>query len=194
MLRNLLFSGMLLLASSMALEAQTLQGSQMVGGQGTLAGVFREGSDRFEFSLSPDYGYFVLDNFAVGAFLDFSFISVEALTSRFRFALKPFVRYYVPSESKWRFFVNGSIGGGIDRLRLDEDLLQEIDPDAENPTIRGLVEFDVGPGVNFFLSRSVALEGYVFYEGTQREGEEDLTSRFGLRLGLQAFLFQRDND
>jgi len=194
MLRNLLLCGILLLASPMVLEAQTLQGSQMVGGQGALAGVFRDGSDRFEFSLSPDYGYFVLDHLVVGTFLDFSFIAIEDLTNRFRFSIKPFARYYLPSQSKWRFFINGSVGGGIDRLKLDDDLLQEIDPDAENPSVRGLFEFDVGPGVNFFLSRSVALEGYVFYEGNQREGEEDLTSRFGLRLGLQAFIFQRDND
>ncbi|HEX8060646.1 MAG TPA: hypothetical protein VF473_06895, partial [Cyclobacteriaceae bacterium] len=59
------------------------------------------GSHTTDFSLSPDAGYFIIDNLAVGAALDLGISSTKdsgsnpGKTSNTSIGLSPFVRYYL---------------------------------------------------------------------------------------------------
>lgn len=139
--------------------------------------LFREGNDLFSIGLSPDYAYFVFDNLAVGARADLQYIRSGG-EDLFSFVGIPFARYYIPGQSRTRFYLGAGVGGGF--------------VSVEGST-QGSFRWDVGPGVNFFVNEHVALEAELYYEGVSRE-QSDYVSNVGLRMGFQVFLFKTEDE
>lgn len=176
-MRNLLLAILFLIFASHPLISQTEKGTHLVGGQFRLDNLIREGNDLFTVGLSPNYGYFVLKNFAIGARIDLQYLK-SGDRDVLSFAGIPFVRYYIPGKSRVRFYLATGVGGGI------------ISVDGDGA---GLFEWDIGPGLDFFINEHVALETTFFYEGIQQEGSNYVSS-VGFRLGFQVFLFKSDDE
>lgn len=112
-------------------------------------------SDRTGFSFTPSFGYFVSDNFAVGASL--TLVSTRTGTGNAKeigssFGLGPFARYYLfTSNEQFGFF-------GQAQLALSTG---KVDPAFGNVTRSNAVTFALSPGAAFFFNEHWALEFYV---------------------------------
>ncbi len=176
-MRLLLLAGCLLALTTLQLQAQTQRGAHLVGGQFQLDNLFREGNNLFTIGLSPNYGFFVARDLLIGARVDLQYIR-SGDTDLLSFAGLPIVRYYIPGQNRVRFFIGAAVGGGVVSVEGDS---------------AGLFEWDLGPGVDFFLNPHVALETTLFYEGIQREGGDYLSS-IGFRVGFQIFIFKSGDE
>jgi opacity protein-like surface antigen len=176
-MKHLILPLFFVLFGTASLLGQTQKGSHFVGGQFRLDNLFREGNDLFSIGLSPDYAFFVFNNVALGARADLQYIRSGG-DDLFSFIGIPFVRYYIPGQSRTRFYLGAGVGGGIVSIEGDT---------------RGSFRWDVGPGVNFFVNEHVALEAELYYEGISRE-QSDYISSVGLRMGFQVFLFKSEDE
>jgi len=126
-------------------------------------------------NVSPDAGYFFINNFAGGARVTFQSVkekSEENATTSFLFA--PFVRYYfLPAARKVNIFGDASYGFGS---------MKSGESNSFN-------QFTIGAGPAVFLSPNTALEFTLQYRsaGGDAYGDDRLNS-FGLNIGFQVHL------
>ena len=100
--------------------AQTEQGSKFVGGTfGISTASLSNGNNSSTFELSPRFGYFIKDQWAVGSGLGLT-VTSNGDTDVF-FSISPFTRYYFPIVEN-QFFIFGEAGFGLgfgdDRTRF----------------------------------------------------------------------------
>ncbi|MCB0515062.1 MAG: hypothetical protein R2798_09600 [Chitinophagales bacterium] len=164
----------IVLFAAMGLQAQTEQGSLMLGGNLGFSSSSVKDVDGAvtDFSISPTVGYFVIDNLALGA--GFSYVSskntlggADATASAFGFG--PFVRYYLEN----RLF--GQLG--FDLLSSKAN-----DGDAVNGTW-------ITPRIGYaaFLNDYVSIEPSVYYSIGGGDLYKDW-SQFGLSVGFNIYL------
>lgn len=136
-------------------NAQTSAGNMMLGGGISFSTTSYEASSDVEdsyISFSPSFGYFVADNFVVGAGLSI-LNSVEDngfnRTEWSSFGFGPFVRYYkFTSNDKFAFYGQASL--------LFESGKQDATPGGEVKT--GATTFAVSPGFAYFFNEHWAVE------------------------------------
>ncbi|MBL7871208.1 MAG: porin family protein [Cyclobacteriaceae bacterium] len=138
------------------------------------------------FSLTPQVGYFVIDNLAVGAGLDLSVTSIKPEAdisdqNNFAFQFQPFVRYYVEPG----FFVQGSYGLGSSK----EKQSYQGSSQEQKYSISG---WSIAAGYALFINDRVALEPLLGYKSeTSKDKEFDykyIDSGLFFKLGLQVYL------
>lgn len=182
---------LILLVSLSSANAQIEKGSHMVGGSFT--GSFKDINDNLSFELSPTYGYFISNQIAVGSSLNLAYSHLKTTsfssttgnqTTHFNnsgFGIMPFVRYY-PIRT---WFAEAQIGYTLDR--------QEVDYGSSVQKSRQTL-FSMAPalGYNYFIGRSVALEGKLSYTLTHRNSRpfeyKHFSKNLQLQIGLQVFL------
>jgi len=171
----------LLLATAVALTtlsafSQTQKKSWMIGGTGSFASTHEGEIHNTVLDISPNIGYFVATNFAIGTKVAFNLTSDDGNTSVTELAL-PFVRYYFLSLSKDKIKLFGNANGffGIE----DEGL--------GNAQLLG---YGANVGANFFFNKNVALETSVGYSSTKNKKETVKDNTLGFNIGLQIFLFK----
>jgi outer membrane protein len=140
------------------------------------------------FSLAPQFGYFIIDNLAVGASLDlglskwkdeadsdddYSVTSIEFI---------PTVRYYLPQN----IFFQGQVGFGTSKYKYGSGTVDE----EKYSTI----SFALAAGYAFFLNDNVAIEPMIGY-GSSSEKDKDTDVKYidnglFLRVGIQVYLGQ----
>lgn len=177
-MKKVLFAACLLFASQ-GLFSQINQGQWLVGGNaGFETGKFGDvDATKFtSFQLSPNAGYFFIDNFAGGLRLNLEttkFKEADDATTSVLFA--PFVRYYfLPAVQKVNIFADASYGFGSMK-------------DGESESFN---QFAIMAGPAVFLSPNTALEFALQYRsaGGDAYGGEDRQSNFGLNIGFQIHL------
>lgn len=150
---------------------QANQGAWMVGGSvGFTSHSIKDVDDKTtDINVSPNVGYFVINNLAVGLNLDWNSSKTGDADADTDLGIGPWARYYV---YKGLFAQAGynyrslKLGGG-DAVNGGNILL--------------------GVGYSWFLNNSVAIEPALGYS----IGSGDLLkdhSTFGLRIGVQAFI------
>jgi len=158
---------------STLVQAQTEKGNMLLGGTASFGGQFNDFQDIIAVGINPQIGFFLEDNLAFGGALNLGYASFGGGTSATSFGVVPFARYYFGSSSS-RFFIQAK--GGFSTRRIDDGFAITTDT-------RGL--FGGGPGMAFFLSEQIAIEGLVdLTRVTGRLGYTDL----GLLIGVQAYL------
>lgn len=171
------FTCLLLVSLTRISSAQTVNsGAWMVGGNVGFNSVKTDGADASEtwFNLTPNLGYYILNDLAVGVRLNFQSYSFDG-ASESQFGIGPWARYYFVNSLYAQAGIDfGSTGMDFFSLLADE----------------GSTTLNFGIGYSWFLNNSVAIEPsiqYSIYSGDADSFLSDYT-RFGFNIGIQAFI------
>lgn len=176
-MKKTIFATLLLgLGLASTANAQIQQGNWMVGAQ--VADVkFTNG---FTMSLTPQVGYFVKDNWAVGGRVNVSVADVTDGGTSTNIDLGAFTRYYLGSgeiaelTKNGRFFAQGDVGfSGINQ--------------SHGATTNG-VGLGIGAGYAYFITPNVGLEGLLRFAGVAGGGNSNFNGNLGLGIGFQIYL------
>jgi outer membrane protein W len=224
MKRNILVI-LTLLAFSTA-HSQTDKGQKFIGGQLNLQGntsmiiddLIVNNSQTFGLNVVPSFGYFVRDNFAVGATLIYG-LSRSTILRETPFAGTPlpwtnknesttngygiggFVRYYVDLSEKFKFYINGGMNY---TYSTQENITTQNDPLSGNPGVPNLqknlvntANIAIAPGFVFFVTPKFGIQtsiGNVFYQYTHTRSKQGPSytsnvANYGFNLNLSSFYF-----
>jgi hypothetical protein len=139
------------------------------------------------FGLSPSVGYFVIDNFAIGATasLNSSKSTNDVINSEAKSVSKtvgPFARYYLPMA----IFIQGAVTFGASKFATTT-------PSDAFENKSNITQWGLGVGYAYFLNDFVALEPMVGYQSTvdksktrdfkTKDGNIYLSAAFTIYLG-----------
>jgi hypothetical protein len=152
------------------LKAQTEKGDWLVGGLLDLNTA--KNSTTFEFS--PNAGYFVLDNLAIGGNLVFAYDKFGDLKAT-TFGIGPFARYYF-TDSKIRPFFAGDMT--FEKIKFTTTV---------GSSTEDAFSWFLGGGAAFFINENVAVDGLIGYAHSKVSDEEG-TGGLRLRVGFQVYI------
>lgn len=184
----------LLVLLGVTTHAQFNQGRMMIGGTIGFSADKSKPDDSndyvtksFSYSFAPSFGYFVIDNFAVGLAINNSLEFNKPESSDYvnkwsnsSTEIQPFVRYYLPV----RIFFHGEYGIGFGRLSTDY-IDEEDDDDSYTPS-----HWSLAAGYAIMLNDHVAIEPMIGYKSsTMKNGDyKSINSGLFLQAGFQVYL------
>jgi len=167
--------------------AQYGQGRMLVGGgldfstmknKSKVGGTTRENYTTTSFSLVPRFGYFVIDNLAVGGALN-----VNTTTKKYEgsddketdneLTLSPFVRYYLPQN----IFFEGNFGFGTGKNKSEDGAVSV-------ETKYNVTRWALGVGYAAFINDNVAIEPMISYGSHIRTLKDSNPKAKGIDQGL----------
>jgi hypothetical protein len=189
---------LLVVLGSMSAFAQFEQGTMLVGGDFGLE--FSTEKSKYNnqtntegkgssFTLEPQFGYFVIDNLAVGGELGVSLSSwkpegSDGKSSSTTITIAPFVRYYFEPG----VFLEGKYAIGSSKFK--DDYFGDVEESKY-----GVSGWSLGAGYAIFLNDNVALEPMLGYQSmtlkNKTSGEPEvkgITSGLFARIGFQIYL------
>jgi len=182
--RRFMKKGLVLLGMTLGFvafaNAQLQKGNVLVGGNIANFNLGLNEGSVYNISLQPKAAWFVSDNFAVGAYVQFGIAGAKDAATTLDYGVGPFARYYV-SDSKvnvlkhGRWFAEGNAGFAGQNVSK-----------GGNST-NGL-NLGVGPGYAYFITPNVGLETMLKYNGTVGFGNETYANSLGLSVGFQIYL------
>ena len=152
-------------------ETYISKGQWLIGGSGNISLGTVDELDFNQFSIAPMGGYFVGKKVAVGLSTGYNYYRSSSQS----FFIQPFARYYF-AQNKLAPFAEVAYGGSWARFEYQGST-------GETVKISGTA-YRIGAGLNYFISRDVALEGHLRYS---RSNDSDSGS-LGLSAGLQFFI------
>jgi len=174
-------------ALTFASQAQTEQGKFLIGGQvGFQTSKQKDTDSKFNsFSINPTAGYFVSDNWAVGAGIGYSWSNRDnGMEEEFKtnwFNVSPFVRNYI-GEGQLKFFSQLSVP-----MAWGKQSVERLAGTTETKFERYGVE--LAPGFAYFPVSNVGIELKVrgLYFESQKDKTNDVTNNtFGLDVNSLA--------
>ncbi len=209
-------------------EAQVEKGKFLLGAKSDFSAYFKntkeentidgnttekDGPTINQFGLTPTVGYFLVDGFAAGLFLDMDLSnlkreevmedgSTESLKSKNTSLLAgPFIRYYLDME-KVKPFAQVKIGWGSSNLvydRIDYDYSDPFNPKyviVEDELKYARSVWGIGAGAAIFVTGNVSVDIMIGYDNstTKRKYEDsdneniDRTGGFGLSVGFSIII------
>ncbi|WP_020570089.1 hypothetical protein [Neolewinella persica] len=147
-----------------------------------------------QINLSPNIGYFLMDDFALGIGMDYTHSYQRDADNNRRtdsdFLFGPFVRYYVPVKERMAFF--GVLGFGFGNSSNENLLL------AGNQSVSSnIFAVGVGPGFTILSSNSIGIETIFKYNFARSKFDTELagvktstttnTNQFDISLGVQLY-------
>lgn len=180
MKKTLLVLAILSLLFTQKTNAQTEKGNVMFGAAlADLQLYFQEGNTTFVGNITPKAGFFIRDNVAIGPQVSLGLTTTQG-TSSFTYGVGAFGRKYWGQQAEnttnvkgTKFFVEASAG------------INGVSGDGTSTTGLGV---GIGPGLAYFITRSVALEGLFKYNLTVGFGNSTTVNNVGLNLGFQIYL------
>ena len=163
--------------------AQTQKGNLMVGADITDFGFnFQKESTTFNFNLNPKLAYFIQDDLALGAYVNFGLATGNGAGSDVSYGLGALARYYIHDKNvqklefskRARFFLEANAGFGGQNPRT-------------GASTNG-VQLGVGPGLSYFITPNVALDALLKYDLIVGGGNSTTSHNLGFSLGVQIFL------
>lgn len=163
-------------------QAQIQKGNVLVGGD--LAN-FNLGLDKgsyFSLSINPKAAWFIQDNIATGAYVNLGLVTAKNSNTSTTYGVGALARYYLGSNElntekvvrHTRAFVEGTVG--IEGSNV-----------SHGPSTNGL-GLGIGPGIAYFITPTIGLEGLLKYNGIIGFGNEVTTNNLGLNVGFQIYL------
>ena len=160
-------------------SAQIQKGNILVGGDIANLNLTLGGSGAFQVTVDPKVAFFIRDNIALGAYLDFGLATAKGAGTDTRYGVGALGRYYVNDPTvnvlnHGRLFFEGNAGiQGISQS------------DGSNTTGLGL---GIGPGYAYFITPNIGLETLLKYNGVVGFGSEPYSSNLNLGIGFQIYL------
>lgn len=176
-----LLAGILLLTSA-AVQAQIQKGNVLVGGD---IANFQLGLNKgglVNIVIDPKAAWFVQDNVAFGGYALLGVTSAKDAGTSTSYGVGALGRYYAGPRSiipvrNARFFVESSVG------------FEGFNPEFGDNT--NGIALGVGPGVAYFITPNVGIEGLLKYKAIVGLGDEAAASNLGLNVGFQVYLPRR---
>ncbi|MEP0266783.1 outer membrane beta-barrel protein [Dokdonia sp.] len=143
------------------------------------------------FSFMPNFGYFVIDNLAIGGGISFTSNKTKSDAFDFEstntaFVFSPFVRYYF-TEGNVKPFLQGTVGAGFSNTKVDDDF-------GEDEFKNSVFNYGFEGGVAFFLGNSASIDLGVGYRSSSVKPRDDndnnvrfVTNGFGFNAGFNIF-------
>jgi outer membrane protein len=182
------------IASSFAAFAQYNQGRMLVGGSfelSTNTDKTRDGGrtitngTRTTFNLSPRFGYFIMDNLAIGAGVGLGLSKWNSKNNGSDYntssiSFQPFARYYLPVN----VFFHGEFGVGTSTTKSEDSNFADYKYNSINLAL--------GAGYALFLTDNVAVEPMLTYRFSRSkydyDNEKNIDSGLFLSVGFQIYL------
>ena len=158
------------LALGLAASAQTEKGSWLVGGNVEL----NTAKNNTVIGFTPMAGYFLINNFAVGADVNFNYTK-SGTGKQTTFGIGPFARYYLGTMNI-RPFAHANVDFVSTNTKVG----------TTSSTATG-TNFFLGAGLAAFINRNVAIEGLAGYSSTSTANQGSYGG-FGLKIGFQVYL------
>lgn len=170
---------LLLALASVRSNAQLESGNYLIGSDIADLQLGLDKGGNFSFRVDPKVAWFVIDNLALGAYLAFGLSTATGADTDISYGIGALGRYYFSREEvslirQTRFFIEGNVG-------------IEGDNPAVGDNTNGL-GIGVGPGLTFFLSPNVGLEGLLKYNGIIGFGSAVTSNNLNLSIGFQIYL------
>jgi hypothetical protein len=188
------------------LNAQFMQGGDFlfgstIGFSATSSSITQQGgitADKkprsTQINLNPSIGYFLMDDFALGIGMDYTYSFQRDASNNRRtdsdFLFGPFVRYYVPVHEDMAFFGVFDFGFGNSS---NENLLSGGNESVSS----NIIAVGVGPGFTILSSNFIGLEAIFKYNFARSKFDTELngiktstttnTSQFDISLGVQFY-------
>jgi hypothetical protein len=180
MKRKLLSLAFLVFACIGATQAQIQKGNVLVGGDLAGLSLGLNSSSPFSFNLTPKAAWFIRDNVALGAYVNFGLETYKGKGGTdTRYGVGALGRYYVSDPSlnvlkHSRFFLEGNVG-----------------IEGANYVVSGSTNglgLGFGPGIAYFITPNIGLETLLKYNGIVGFGSNTTTSTLNLGVGFQIYL------
>ena len=111
-MKHFLLFTLVIFPLSFSAFAQTAQGSKFIGGSFQITTESTAENSNTSFDISPKFGYFIQDQWAIGSGVGLSIRTHEETTVFF--SLSPFTRYYIPIvENQFFIFGEAAINAGF---------------------------------------------------------------------------------
>ena len=169
-----------LLGITAAANAQLQKGNVLVGGDLANFSIGLKKGSITNLNLTPKAAWFVSNNFAVGAYVNFGLTTAKNAGTVVTYGVGPLARYYINDPKvnilkHGRFFgeANAGIGGQ--------------NASGGGGSTNGL-DLGIGPGYAYFITPNVGLETLLKLNGNVGFGNETSTSRLALNVGFQIYL------
>lgn len=169
---------MLLTVMVITVKAQTQRGNMLIGAQlANIGGVFQSGSSSFTFGITPMVGFFIQDNIAIGPNVGFDYTHAND-ENYFTWSVGAFGRKYFDDPSiefskRSTWFLEANAG------------IQGVNAAGDNTNGLGL---GFGPGLSYFITPNIGLEGLLKYDLTLGFGSSVTTNQVSLNVGFQIYL------
>ncbi|MEO8794825.1 MAG: porin family protein [Daejeonella sp.] len=177
---TVLLAGLGILTSS----AQTQKGNVMWGASVSNIGLdFQKGNTGFSLDLTPKIGYFIKDDLAVGPEVLIG-LNTNSGSTVFNYGVGGFGRYFlspsgttsVGKGSRWFLEANAGLTGTNVKIK-----------GSSSSNTNGL-GIGFGPGLSYFITDRIALEGLLKYNLGVGFGNSTTTNRLNLGIGFQIYL------
>lgn len=203
--------------------SQTEKGKMFVGGQISLSGNTNSNLDTLSkydynyvnFTFAPNFGYFIMDNFAIGANInlgvsnsknDYNYTNqTPSLTTNksttLSYGVGGFTRYYINITDNFKFFFNG----GINYLHQTQKTTNSNnDPNyiysTSNPATQehqiNNISFAISPGIVYFVTPKLGIQaafGNINYSYSSSKNtslsydNHNNSNNYGINLNLSTF-------
>ncbi|MFL9484238.1 hypothetical protein ACI6Q2_15765 [Chitinophagaceae bacterium LWZ2-11] len=169
------------LLSVVKVNAQLQRGNVLVGGN--LAG-FQVGlntGNQFNVNITPKAAWFIKDNVALGAYVNLGMSGSKYVMPATTYGVGALGRYYISDpkttflSGKTRFFVEANAGF-------------QGQNDAEAHASTNGLGFGFGPGIAYFITPTIGLEGLVKYNGIVGFGSDAYQNNLNFNIGFQIYL------
>lgn len=186
--------------------SQTEKGKMFLGGQFNLSGNTNSLSDtlsRYDnhslnFAITPNFGYFIADNLALGVSLDFGVdhsnnhyentnlatlfrTKSNSINNSYTYGIGGFARYYVNITDHFKFYVNGGLKYSHQTDKRTS--FNNYPGDLNSPSIKYYQEFqlsfitlEVTPGLVYFVTPRLGLQANFGNLSLRHSRSKDITS------------------
>jgi hypothetical protein len=163
-------------------NAQIQRGNVLVGGDIAHFNLDLGGGGAFQATIDPKIGFFLKDNLALGAYIDFGLATAKGAGTTTNYGVGALARYYI-NDPKTNVLKHGRLffegNAGIEGISVSN---------GSNTTGLGI---GIGPGYAYFITPNIGLETLLKYNGIVGFGSQPYTSSLNLGIGFQIYLSNR---
>jgi hypothetical protein len=163
-------------------KAQIQRGNVLVGGELAEFDLGLSEGAYSNFRIIPKAAWFIKDNTAIGAYLNLEILTAKGQGTTFGYGVGALGRRYLSGNAldvlrHTRLYFEGNVG--IEG--------QNSSGSGTNTTTNGL-GFGIGPGLAYFITPNIGLEGLLKYNGIVGFGNKATSSNLNLSFGFQIYL------
>lgn len=177
-MKKLIVLAVILLGVNVA-KAQISEGNVLVGA--SVANLNLNFNNHTSFDFTPKAAWFIKDGLAVGAYGQFGLNHINGQEGNvYTYGVGPLARCFVgadkvPAFRNTKFFVEANVG------------FQGISNRVNKSNTTGM-GFGFGPGISYFITPSVGIEGLLKYDGIVGFGSSAYSNSLSFAIGFQIYL------